>query len=317
MAVYTHLNDSAVMAHLEHYNIGTLASLQGIGEGVENTNYALTTSSGKYILTLAEGRTDAAALPFCLAFMNHVQAKGVPAPVVIADENGALTRDLAGKPAIITTFLNGAWPKIQTPAQCRLMGETLARLHLAAADFTGARINPMGLPQWLHLVGACGTRADEVEAGLAAELQMALRDVAAALPSKDALPHGAVHADAFPDNVFFKDEKLSGVIDFYYACTDFFAYDLMLALNAWCFDAQGAHDAPKSAALLAGYESLRPLSAPERAALPLFGRAAALRITATRLYDLLHPKPDAIVTAKNPLQHVRILQFHQHNVIGA
>jgi homoserine kinase type II len=189
------------------------------------------------------------------------------------------------------------------------MGETLARMHKAGQGFAMTRENSMNIAEWTRLIGASSAKADTVEPGLTALLRDELAALAAGMPR--GLPRGAVHADVFPDNVFFKGDKLSGVIDFYFACTDTLAYDLMLTLNAWCFDKSGAPDRAKSAAMLDAYHRLRALDAEEIKSLPYFGRAAAVRIVATRLYDWLNPKKDALVTPKDPLEHVSILRFHR------
>jgi homoserine kinase type II len=309
MAVYTHISEAELKAHLVLYDIGGLVSFAGISEGVSNTNYLITTDRNKFILTLFEGRTAEADLPFFFDFMAHLGKKGLPVASPIPMRDGKIIARIKDRAAAVTSFLNGAWPRETTAQQCAAMGATLAQMHAAAQDFKETRANGMGITEWRRLIDACGARADAVETGLAAFLQEELAFLEKNLPQD--LPKGAVHADVFPDNVFFENEKLSGVIDFYFSCTDAFAYDLMLTLNAWAFDAKGMPGPDKAAALLNAYTAARPLSREERAALPLFGRAAALRIVATRLYDLLHPAPGAVVTPKDPLAHVRILRFHR------
>lgn len=310
MAVYTPLSEREIVSHLSRYDLGGLKSFSGIGAGIENTNYLLETEKGKFILTLFEDRADPASLPFCLAFMETLEKSGLHAPRPVPDRTGERTHVLKGRHALISTFLPGQAAENPAPRHCAALGETLARMHRAGDGFPLTRQNAMALPEWRRLVSLCGERAEGVETGLAAFLRDELSFLASALPAAGALPRGAIHADVFPDNVFFEGEKISGVIDFWFSCTDCFAYDLMLALNAWCF-AGGALDLEKSSALLRAYAKTRALSRDECRALPLFGRAAALRIVATRLYDLLHPKEGAIVTPKDPLQHLAILRFHQ------
>lgn len=309
MAVYTHISEAELTAHLARYDLGRLESFSGLGEGVSNTNYLVVTARGKFILTLFEDRVDPADLPFFFGFMEHLGKKGLPVAAVVDDRDGNAVVKLKDKASAFTTFLDGAWPRETTPAHCAEMGATLARMHLAAQDFQPARANGMGPKEWRRLIAACGDRADTVEKALAAFLRDELSFLEGHMPQ--GLPAGAVHADVFPDNVFFQGQKISGLIDFYFSCTDVFAYDLMLTLNAWAFGAEGRADALKIKALLNAYAAVRPLSSEERQSLPLFGRAAALRIVATRLYDSLHPKPGALVTPKNPLAHVGILRFHQ------
>jgi len=313
MAVYTRITEQELQKALDAFDIGTLARFEGIADGVENSNYHLFTNkngeSRRYILTLFEKRVNAEELPFYLGYMRHLRARGIDCPAAEKNRSGAEIFTLAGKPAIITTFLDGAWPREITPAHGAAVGETLARMHLAAKDFSPKRKNGMGPAAWRSLISACLREADTLEAGLSGQLSSALDDIEKNWPRH--LPQGAVHADLFPDNVFFKDGALSGVIDFYFACTETFAYDLMLTLNPWCFDKAGTLDRATSAALLTAYHAVRPLSADEIKALPFLGRAAALRIVATRMYDWFNPAKDAVVTPKDPMEHVRILRFHQ------
>jgi homoserine kinase type II len=314
MAVYTKIDKDALKGALAQFDIGTLVSFAGIAEGVENTNYLVTTSLGKYILTLIEKRTRAEELPFYTRLMSHLRAAGIPCPDVMATRKGETVFSLSGKSALLTSFLEGAWPREILPAHCLDVGRTLAQMHLAGQKFAMKRKNGMGLPAWRSLLQACDDRADTLEPGLSHALRTELEYQQRNWPKY--LPHGAVHADLFPDNVFFNDtgagRHLSGVIDFYFACWDTLAYDLMLTFNPWCFDADGHLSTLRAKALLTGYQAVRPLSAAEKKALPFFGRAAALRIVATRLYDWLNPAAgDALVTPKDPLEHVRILRHHQ------
>ncbi|MBU6475569.1 MAG: homoserine kinase [Alphaproteobacteria bacterium] len=302
MAVFTHIPAEQAAAHLAAFDIGTLKSLTPIGAGVENTNYRLSTTQGDYVLTLVERRTPPEALPFVVAFMAHLQKRGIPCPAVIADKNGETILPLAGRPAILTAFLSGATPaRVETP-HAAAAGELLAEMHKAAAGFRMQRENPVALPAWKKLIGACKT----------APVYGLLRDELAWLEKNRpwGLPAGAVHADLFPDNAFFKDGQISGVFDFYFSCTDAYAYDFMATLGAWCFD-DGIFAPERERAFSAAYQKIRPLSQDEKKSLPYFGRAAALRIVATRLYDQLHPAAGAVISPHDPFEHVRILQFHQ------
>lgn len=309
MAVYTHIPADSLTQYLKLFDIGGLVSFDGIADGVSNTNYLLNTTKDKFILTLFEGRVRAEDLPFCLSFMEYLHGQGIPCPHAVPGKNGETVIPFNGKPAAITTFLAGAWPRQVETFHAAAVGRTLAQMHLAGEKFKLRRDNTMSLPAWRALIHSCVGKTDSLEAGLSSFLQQELDYQEKNRPLN--LPAGAVHADLFPDNVFFTGENLTGVIDFYFSCTDAFAYDLMLALNAWCFDTAGKMDAQKSALLLAAYQKERPLSAAEKAALPLLGRAAALRIIATRLYDWLHPAPGAVIRPKDPLEYVRILKFYQ------
>lgn len=307
MAVYTHITEETARAHLARFGIGALVSLDGIMDGVSNTNYKLVTTAGRYILTLIEARTDESDLPFFIAFMEHLKGKGIPCPGVIAAKDGRTVLPLNGRPCLITTFLDGASPEAVTPAQAAAMGAFTARLHKAALSFTQTRANSLALPAWKTLIKACAGPAN-----LPADLLPLLVEELSYLErnAPQGLPAGAVHADLFPDNIFFSGEVITGVIDFYFACTEVFAYDLMLTLNAWCFEG-GVFNAQKAGLFLDAYKNERPLTPAEEEALPHYGRAAALRIVATRLYDKLHPAPGALITPKDPDEYMKILSFHQ------
>jgi homoserine kinase type II len=303
MAVFTQISQDQLAQHLALFDIGKLVSFIGITEGVENTNYKVITETGPYILTLFEKRTRTEDLPFFISFMKHLYKKGIPCPDVISTGNGKQIISLNGKSAIITSFLEGAWPRKVEAFHATAVGTQLARMHLATGSFKEQRINSMSLPAWKTLIGACMGKTD-----LMPFLQKELDYIEKNWPQN--LPVGAVHADLFPDNIFFTGEKLTGVIDFYFACTDSFAYDLMLTLNAWCFEPSGLNK-QKAKLFLEVYQRERLLNDDERQSLAFFGRAAALRIIATRLYDLLHPVPNAIITPKDPQQYVDILRFYQ------
>jgi len=308
MAVYTDVSDDALSAFLEDYAIGRLVAFRGIAEGVENTNFSLRTTNGDFILTLYERRVDPADLPWFLGFMRHLAERHISCPLPVAGKDGEALRILCNRHAAITTFLPGVWPRRITQAHCRPLGEALARLHLAGADYAPERSNALGPQAWQPLLAKSLTRADDVQAGLSAELTDATEAIVARWPA--GLQRGHIHADLFPDNVFFLDGALSGLIDFYFACTDCLAYDIAVCLNAWCFETDGAFNATRARALLAGYERIRPLTEAERDALPVLAQGAALRFLLTRLYDWLNTQAGAIVTPKNPLDYLRRLRFH-------
>ena len=308
MAVYTDVSAAELGGFLETYDIGTLTALKGIAEGVENSNFLLGTTAGTFILTLYEKRVAKGDLPFFVALLEHLSKKGLTCPQPVANRDGAALSELCGRPAAIMTFLDGVWIADPQPIHCRALGEVLAKLHLAVADFPLARPNPLSVAGWHALLAQAGTRADEVVPGLAAEAAAALAAIEAHWPAD--LPGGVVHADLFPDNVFFLGERLSGLIDFYFACTDSFAYDLSICLNAWCFDPAHRFDPARSRALMQGYTSVRPLSAAEIAALPVLARGSALRFMLTRLVDWLNVPPGALVKPKDPREYLAKLRFH-------
>jgi homoserine kinase type II len=309
MAVYTDVTEAELGAFLKNYPIGELLSYKGIAEGVENSNYLLHTGSGSFILTLYEKRVERADLPFFLGLMQHLAAKGIDCPVPVHQNGGDMIGELAGRPAALVTFLEGMWMRRPTVRHCRQVGEALARLHLAGGDFRITRRNALGVHGWRPLWDLSRARANEVESGLAAEVEADLDRLEAGWPSD--LPAGIIHADLFPDNVFFLGEKLSGLIDFYFACTDLLAYDVAVCLNAWCFERDHSFNITKGAALLDGYVGVRPLSAAEVAALPVLAHGAALRFMLTRLYDWLNVPDGSFVRKKDPLEYVRRMRFHR------
>lgn len=309
MAVYTDITEAELAAFLDGYRLGGLLSYKGIAEGTENSNFVLHTEAGPFILTLYEKRVERADLPFFLGLMEHLAQRGVSCPLPVRDRKGEMTGELAGRPAAIVTFLEGMWPRRPTAAHCRAVGEALAHLHVAGADFTLARPNALSLQGWRALWDGCVARADEVEPGLGAEVAADFAVLEAGWPRD--LPAGVIHADLFPDNVFFLGDRLSGLIDFYFACNDFLAYDLATCLNAWCFERDHAFNLTKGTALLAGYQSVRPLTPAEIEALPLLARGSALRFMLTRLYDWLHGPAGALVMKRDPMEFVRKLRFHR------
>jgi len=309
MAVYTDVAADELADFLSQYDIGELLSYKGIAEGVENSNFLVHTSRGYYILTLYEKRVAAADLPFFLALMEHLAARGITCPQPVKTRGGTTLGQVAGRPAAIVTFLDGMWIRRPGTAHCAAVGAALARLHLAGADFALKRENALSVAGWRPLFAAAADRADRVQPGLrdfiAAELSLLERNW------PRLLPQGVIHADLFPDNVFFLGTELSGLIDFYFACTDTLAYDVAVCLNAWCFEPDHAYNVTKGRALLGAYARTRALSAAEWDALPLLARGAATRFLLTRLVDWLDVPPGALVRPKDPLEYFRKLRFHQ------
>lgn len=309
MAVYTDVSDEDLEAFVALYDIGDTLALKGIAEGVENSNFLLHTTTGYFILTLYEKRVDPADLPFFLGLMRHLAARGISCPQPVAARSGAMLGELAGRPAAIISFLDGMWVRRPKRTHCAALGEALARFHLAGADFSGRRRNTLSVDSWRPLLGASLDQADTVVEGLAGELTAELDHLESRWPT--GLPSGVIHADLFPDNVFFIGERLSGLIDFYFACTDAFAYDVAICLNAWCFEPDLSFNVTKARALLNGYRQVRDFTAAEFDALPLLARGSALRFLLTRLHDWLRVPPGALVTPKDPREYLRKLRFHQ------
>ena len=307
MAVYTTLAAHELAALIAHYDVGTLVSAKGIAEGVSNSNWLIETSEARFILTMYEQRMDVAELPFFLGLLDHLAAQGSPVPRTIHDRAGAAFRTVAGKAVALIEFLPGVSVDRPSPAQAQAVGTALAGLHRHSADFAGDRANSLSLPQWRELFDSCG--ADGL-ASIAAALPAIVNEELAFLQANwpHHLPRSIIHADLFPDNVLLLDDRVSGLIDFYFACRDLTAYDLAVTHSAWCFDMDGAFRPDISAALLAGYG---PLSAEEGAALPVLARGATMRFMATRAYDWLHTPADALVTRKDPMDFARRLAFYQ------
>ena len=309
MAVYTEVTDEALAEFLADYAIGEAIAFRGIAEGVENSNFSLRTTSGDFILTLYEKRVDPADLPWFLGLMEHLARRGISCPLPVAGRDGNALRELAGRKVAITTFLPGVWPRRVRAEHCGPVGAALAALHCAGADFAPVRANALGPAGWAPLLDGCRSSGDDVQPGLIGELDATLTDILARWPRD--LPLGHIHADLFPDNVFFLRDTLSGIIDFYFAATDILAYDIAICLNAWCFEPDGAFNATKARALLGAYHAVRPLSDAERAALPILCQGAALRFLLTRLYDWVHTPQGALVTRKDPLEYLKRLRFHR------
>ena len=309
MAVYTEVGDEDLERFVGEYDLGPVLSCKGIAEGVENTNYLIQTGRGSFILTLYEKRVAEEDLPFFLGLMEHLAGKAIPCPTPVHGSDGKALRRLCGRPAVIVTFLKGMWPRrIRTP-HCTEVGRALAALHVASQDFAMTRRNALSVDSWRPLLEASARRAGEVQPGLADRLFEELEFLESHWP-KD-LPSGICHADLFPDNVFFVGDSLSGLIDFYFACNDFLAYDLATCLNAWCFERDRSFNITKARAMLSAYRRVRAFSDAELAAMPVLARGSALRFLLTRLYDWLHHPEGAMVRPKDPLEYLTILKFHQ------
>ncbi|SEF59001.1 homoserine kinase [Bosea lathyri] len=314
MAVYTEVPDDEMAAFVARYGIGELLAVKGIAEGVSNSNFLLHTTKAFYILTLYEERVDAVDLPFFIGLMEHLADRGLICPQPVRTLEGSAVGRLAGRPAAIVTFLDGLSVRRPNAMHCGEVGRGLALLHQAGADFTMQRVNSLSVPDWRPLAEQAGAAADTVSPGLAQRLLAEIAVHERSWPQD--LPSGVIHADLFPNNVFFIKNRLSGLIDFYFACTDAFAYDLAICLNAWCFEADSSFNLTKGQALLAGYESVRPLTGAEVDALPQLCRGSALRFLLTRLVDWLNVPPGAFVKPLDPLEYDRKLAFHQR-VTGA
>ncbi|HEY7230562.1 MAG TPA: homoserine kinase [Pseudolabrys sp.] len=309
MAVYTDVAAEDLARFLSNYDIGELLSYKGIAEGVENSNFLVHTGAGNFILTLYEKRVAEGDLPFFLELMEHLAAREITCPQPVKNKQGGMLGKIAGRPAAIVTFLDGLWIRRPNPGHCAAVGDALAKLHLAGASFKLKRANALSIESWRPLYEHAKPRGDSVRPGLCAEIAKELDTLEKTWPRR--LPQGVIHADLFPDNVFFLGDKLSGLIDFYFACTDTLFYDVAICLNAWCFEADHSYNVTKGRALLNAYGKVRPLSDAELAALPILARGAAIRFLLTRLVDWLAVPDGALVRPKDPLEYYRKLRFHQ------
>ena len=312
MAVYTEIDSDTLAEFAAQYPLSQIDEFKGITAGVQNSNFLLTTADAKYILTIYESSANgvaAADLPFFLGLMLHLSAQGLSCPVPLARKDGELISTIKNKPAALVSFLEGRSVKTPRPEHCRALGAAMAQMHLAGDGFELTRPNNHGLGNWQALFERCHSRADEVSPDLTRAMERELTRLKENWP--DNLPTGIIHADLFPDNVFFMQGDMSGLIDFYFACNDFYAYDLAIALSAWCFEADATFNVTKARALLSGYQNLRPLAPEEIDAVPILGAGAAMRFLTTRLFDWLNQVDGAQVEPKNPNDFLRRLRFHR------
>jgi homoserine kinase type II len=309
MAVYTDVSDDDLEAFLKRYDLGSVTAFKGIAEGVENSNFLLHTEKGRYILTLFEKRVKAEDLPFFVGLMQHYAAKGLACPRPVTDQHDQALGELCGRPALIVSFLNGVSLRRPQAHHCARLGQALAEFHLAGQDYALQRPNSLTLKDWPDLFNKIGARANSFSSGLSEMIGKELAYLKDNWPH--GLPEGIIHADLFPDNVFFLKDRLSGFIDFYFACHDILLYDLAICMNAWCFEPDNAFNITKAQNLFQAYQNIRPLQELEKQSLPVLARAGALRFLLTRLYDWFATPDQALVQRKDPSEYLKKLQFHQ------
>ncbi len=312
MAVYTQVSAEALTTLLAGYEAGNLVSLKGIAEGVENSNYLVETDRSRFILTLYEKRVDAGDLPFFLALLDHLAAAGLPVPPAIADRAGLKIRTVEGRPACLIQFLPGVSLSHPTPAQAYAAAFEMGRMHQALRSFVGERPNTLGLAAWPELLERCGKQLDQIDPSLFKDLSDSMKSIARNW-DVDGEP-SVIHADLFPDNVLMLGDRVTGLIDFYFACTDLRLYDLAIMHSAWCFDASGrGFGRAIGGALLEGYAAAFGLTAADRLQLPALAQGACLRFALTRAWDWLNTPADALVTRKDPLAYSRRLAFYREH----
>jgi homoserine kinase type II len=312
VAVYTDITDAELEAFLAEFDLGAAISCKGIAEGVENSNFLVETTAGRFILTVYERRVREEDLPYFLGLMQWLARRGFPCAEPMAGRDGRIFRQIRGKPAALVEFMNGLSVRRPTAAHCREAGEGMAWLHLAADGFAGRRVNDLGQAAWSPIFGRLHDAAETLKPGLAAVIAGDLQMLAGAWPQ--GLPAGTVHADLFPDNVFFRDGRFAAAIDFYFACDDFLVYDIAVALNAWCFEPDGMFNVTSARAFVQGYERRRPLGRAERDAIPILAHGAAMRFFLTRLNDWGATPEGALVRPKDPLEYERKLAVHRAGI---
>ncbi len=310
MAVYTHVSSEALADFLMRYDVGELVSAKGIAEGVENSNYLVDTTTDRFILTLYEKRVDAGDLPFFMRLLDHLAAKDLPVPPSIKDRSGVEIQELEGRPACLIKFLPGVSLSHPNPAQARAAGQAMAAMHAAVGDFAPTRPNSMGHLSWQPLLERCGKSLNDIAPGLYDDLAFATEKVISSWPGDD-FDRCAIHADLFPDNVLMRGDEVTGLIDFYFSCTDIRVFDLAIMQSAWAFDASGArYDAKIGQALIEGYAERFPLSPIETAEFRKLAAGACIRFALSRAWDWLNTPADALVTRKDPLAYVRRLNHY-------
>lgn len=308
MAVYTKISDSEIAALLQNYDIGTIKYLKAIEQGIDNSNYFLTTDVNKYIFTIYEDRIEEGELPFFLGLMQHLSDKNIPCPVPLQNKNGDNLSRINNRPCAIVSFLNGKSTSEITKNHTSELGHYMAKMHIAASDFSMQRENNLALKDWGKIFNQVKSDADKIQKGLSSQIEQELGFLTVNWPKS--LYSGVIHADLFPDNVFFENDHLAGIIDFYFACNDFLIYDFAICLNAWCFDSPDNLNKEKAKAMFDSYNSVRPVSEEELKALPVLARGAAMRFLLTRLHAWFNPAEDALVKPKDPMEYVEKLNFH-------
>ncbi len=309
MAVYTKIEKKDLQNLLKNYNLGNLEKYEEIQEGVENSNFKVFTSKNIYILTIFEKRVNREELPFFIKLMNHLVKNGFQCPESIANNKDEFISFLKEKPCTIVTFIEGNWIRNIKNTHCQQLGRNLAKMHSITSSFSLNRENNIGYKNWKKLFENFNSQKKELYKDIYDIISDELIFLTANWPTN--LPQGIIHADLFQDNVFFKDDQFTGIIDFYFACKDFYAYELAVCLNAWCFEKDQSFNTTKASLILNEYQNKRPLSDEEMKSFPILSRGAALRFLLTRLNDLIFHSSEALVNPKDPNEYLKILHFHQ------
>jgi len=311
MAVYTKLSGTDLKKFFSKYNLGKLLNFKGIKDGIENTNYFIETEKGKFILTVYEKRVDEKDLPFFISLMKNLFDKNFLSPEPIINKNGNYITEIVQKKAAVVSFLNGEAKKILNPSDCYEVGTNTAKLHLITKNLSGRRKNKLSIDSWREIYNKVKKDCSKIHHSLPIIIEKNLDKIEKNWP-KD-IPSGVIHADLFPDNIFFKNNKLSGIIDYYFSCNDFYAFEIAICLNALCFEGKNENlsfNVTKAKKFIDGYSSLRKLSEEEKKSLKVLCQGAAIRFLLTRVFDYLNLTEGAIVKIKDPLEYLKRLEFH-------
>ena len=311
MAIYTKLSESKLREFFSKYNLGNFINYKEIKEGIENTNYFIETEKGKFILTLYEKRVDEKDLPFFMSLMKNLFDKNFPSPQPIINKNGNYISEISGKKAAVVSFLDGSEKKNLNPDNCYEIGIQTAKLHLITKNLTGKRENKLSINSWRKIYKKIKNECSKIHVKLAGTIEKSLNEIENNWPQN--IPSGIIHADLFPDNIFFKKEKLSGIIDFYFSCYDFYAFEIAICLNALCFEGRKENlsfNVTKAKKFIDGYSKIRKLSEEEKKSLKILCQGAAMRFLLTRVFDYLNLTKGAIVKIKDPIEYLKRLEFH-------
>ena len=311
MAVYTKLSEVELKVFFSKYNLGKLLNYKEIKEGIENTNYFVELEKGKFILTLYEKRVEEKDLPFFISLMKNLFDKKFPSPEPIINNNGNYISEILNKKAAVVSFLNGKAKKILEPNDCYEVGIYTAKLHLITKDLAGKRENKLSVSSWGEIYKKVKIDCAKIHQDLSKIIENNLNKIEKNWPKN--IPSGIIHADLFPDNIFFKNKKLSGIIDYYFSCYDFYAFEIAICLNALCFEGKNENlsfNVTKAKRFIDGYSSLRKLSEDEKKSLKILCQGAAMRFLLTRVFDYLNLTKGAIVKIKDPVEYLKRLEFH-------
>tara|TARA_Y100000590_G_C15712081_1_gene1010629 strand:- start:248 stop:1216 length:969 start_codon:yes stop_codon:yes gene_type:complete len=313
MAVYTKLSENELKDFFSKYNLGKVVNYKGIKEGIENTNYFIKTEKGKYILTLYEKRVEEKDLPFFISLMKNLFDKKFPSPEPIINRNGNYISEISKKKAAVVSFLEGSAKKILNPNDCYEIGTNTAKLHLITKDLTGRRKNKLSIDSWRKIYNKVKNDCSKISANLPKIIEKNLYEIEKNWPKN--IPSGIIHADLFPDNIFFKNNKLSGIIDYYFSCYDFYAFEIAICLNALCFEGKNENlsfNVTKAKKFIDGYSNIRKLTEEEKKSLKVLCQGAAIRFLLTRVFDYLNLTEGAIVKIKDPMEYLKRLEFHDN-----